>query len=89
MPASTSSDLHYHIRVDVVDAHPVRIDEMVDTLGRALGKPVRKRFIPTPPGEMILTHADITKASQVLGYSPKVNFEEGIRRFAEWLKTRG
>ena len=74
---------------NIGNSHPVRVDEMVDTLGRALGKPARKKFIPTPAGEMILTHADLTKATQVLGYSPKVRFEEGIRRFAEWLKSRG
>ena len=74
---------------NIGNSHPVSINEMVDTLGLALGKPVRKKFIPTPPGEMTLTHADITKASQILGYSPQVNFEEGIRRFAQWLKTRG
>ena len=62
---------------------------MVDILGHALGKPVRRKFIPTPAGEMLLTHADLTKASQFLGYSPKVSFEDGIRRFAEWLKSRG
>src|SRR5208282_819823 len=65
---------------NIGNSHPVCIDEMVDTLGRALGKPVRRKFIPTPAGEMLLTHADLTKASQVLGYSPKVSFEEGIRR---------
>ena len=37
---------------------------------------------------MILTHADLTKAHQALGYSPKVSFEEGIGRFAEWLRSR-
>src|SRR5271157_1517953 len=30
------------------NSNPVRIDEMVNTLGRALGKPVRRKFIPTP-----------------------------------------
>jgi UDP-glucuronate 4-epimerase len=74
---------------NIGNSHPVRVDEMVDTLGRALGKPALKKFIPTPAGEMILTHADLTKATQFLGYSPKVRFEEGIRRFAEWLKSRG
>ena len=74
---------------NIGNSHPVRIDEMVDTLGHALGQPVRKKFIPTPAGEMIVTHADLTKASQILGYSPKVSFGEGIRRFAEWLKSRG
>jgi UDP-glucuronate 4-epimerase len=70
------------------NSHPVRIDGMVDALGRALEKPVRRKFIPTPAGEMLLTHADLTKARQALGYSPKVSFEEGIRRFADWLKSR-
>jgi UDP-glucuronate 4-epimerase len=60
---------------------------MVDALGRALGKTVRRKFQPTPAGEMLLTHADLTKARMSLGYSPKVNFEEGIRRFVNWLKS--
>lgn len=70
------------------NSHPVRVDYMVDTLARALGKPVQRKFLPAPPGEMVLTHADLTKARQVLGYSPKVSFEDGILRFADWLRTR-
>jgi len=73
---------------NIGNSHPVRIDKMVDTLASALHKPVRRKFIPTPAGEMLLTHADLTKAHQVLGYSPQVSFEEGIRRFAEWMKSR-
>jgi UDP-glucuronate 4-epimerase len=71
---------------NIGNSHPVRIDEMVDTLGRALGKPVRRQFVPTPPGEMVLTHADLSKSSRLLGYSPKVTFEAGIAKFAEWLR---
>ena len=73
---------------NVGNCHPVRIDTMVKTLGQALEMPVRCKFIPTPAGEMLLTHADLTKTRQVLGYAPKVSFEEGIRRFAIWLKSR-
>lgn len=74
---------------NIGNSHPVRVDEMVNTLGRALGKTVRMKFVPTPAGEMVLTHADLAKANRILGYSPKVNFQEGIRRFAEWLNSRG
>ena len=73
---------------NIGNSHPVRIDEMVDTLARALGKPARKKYVPTPPGEMTLTHADLGQARRDLGYSPQVSFEDGIRRFAEWLKSR-
>jgi UDP-glucuronate 4-epimerase len=70
------------------NSHPVRIDYMVDALADALGKPVLKKFVPTPAGEMILTHADLAKSRQILGYSPTVSFQDGIRRFADWLKFR-
>ncbi|MFZ0964934.1 MAG: SDR family NAD(P)-dependent oxidoreductase [Terriglobia bacterium] len=70
------------------NSHPVRIDAMVDALAQALGKRARRKYIPTPAGEMRLTHADLTRAREALGYSPKVGFDEGIRRFAEWLKAR-
>jgi UDP-glucuronate 4-epimerase len=69
------------------NSHPVRVDYMVDTLAQALGKPARRKFLPAPAGEMTLTHADLTKAHQILGYAPKVSFEEGIQRFADWLRT--
>ena len=52
------------------------------------GKAGPLQVIPTPAGEMLLTHADLTKARRVLGYSPKVSFEDGIHRFAAWLKSR-
>ena len=70
------------------NAHPMPIDYMVNTLAHALQEPVRKKFVPTPAAEMLLTHADLTKSRQLLGYSPKVTFEEGIRRFVEWLNSR-
>jgi len=70
------------------NAKPVRVDVMVDTLARALGKPPSKKFVPAPAGEMALTHADLGKSRALLGYSPKVSFEEGMRRFAEWFRLR-
>jgi UDP-glucuronate 4-epimerase len=69
-------------------SRPIRLDYMVEILAQALGKPAHRKFLPTPPGEMLLTHADLTKARQVLGYAPKISFEDGIRRFARWLQER-
>jgi len=73
---------------NIGNSHPLSINEMVQALGQALGTPIRRKFLPTPAGEMPLTHADLTKATQALGYSPKVNFQDGICRFADWLKAR-
>jgi UDP-glucuronate 4-epimerase len=70
------------------NSHPVRLDYMVATLAQALGKTARRKFLPVPAGEMPLTHADLAKARRILGYSPQVSFEEGIQRFAQWLKAQ-
>ena len=34
--------------------------------------------------EAFKTHADITKAKNLLGYDPKVCFDEGIEKFLDW-----
>jgi UDP-glucuronate 4-epimerase len=72
---------------NIGNSHPVRIESMVDILAQSLGKPVKRRYMPIPPGEMTLTHADLTKSRRDLGYSPHVSFEDGIRRFADWMKS--
>jgi dTDP-L-rhamnose 4-epimerase len=39
-------------------------------------------------GDIRHNYADITLANKVLGYIPKVNFIEGLRRFCEWVNTQ-
>ena len=39
--------------------------------------------IPERPGEPDSTHADITKIQRLLGWEPKVSFEEGVGRMLE------
>ena len=39
-------------------------------------------------GDIRHNYADITKISTVLGYQPKVFFEEGIERFSKWVDTQ-
>lgn len=39
-------------------------------------------------GDIRHNYADITLAKEILGYSPKVNFEEGLKRFCDWVNTQ-
>lgn len=43
---------------------------------------------PDRIGDVAHTHADISKARDILGYEPSVNFTEGMRRTIEWQKSR-
>jgi UDP-glucuronate 4-epimerase len=55
----------------------------------ALGKKAEIERLPDQPGDVPQTYADISKARRVLGYEPKVPFEEGLRAFVEWLRDGG
>jgi UDP-glucuronate 4-epimerase len=42
--------------------------------------------MPLQKGDVLKTSADISKAKNYLGYTPKVDLEEGVRSFVEWYK---
>ncbi|MFA5145180.1 MAG: SDR family oxidoreductase [Candidatus Omnitrophota bacterium] len=59
--------------------------ELVDLLNRILEKDSKPVFLPLRPGDVFRTCADISSIRKVLGYKPKVGFEEGLRRTAAWF----
>jgi len=42
--------------------------------------------LPPAPGDVPLTHADISRARQLLGFDPKTPVAEGMERFVAWYK---
>jgi UDP-glucuronate 4-epimerase len=66
--------------------NPVENTQFVATLETLLGKKAIVNDVPVPDSEPLITYADISKASRLLGYEPKVMVEEGLRRFVDWLR---
>ena len=62
---------------NLASGRPQTINYLADLLSS------RSVNIPKRPGEPDITHADITKAKRMIGYSPKVSFEEGVARVLE------
>ncbi|MFM7468729.1 MAG: GDP-mannose 4,6-dehydratase [Vampirovibrionales bacterium] len=63
---------------------PVSLKEMIQTIEHATQKRALINVLPMQEGDVRLTAADITKAQRLVGYSPKVSFQEGIARFVAW-----
>ncbi len=57
-----------------------------EKLAKFLGKPLRVRHLPLQPGDVMESLADLAKARQVLGYAPRVGFDEGLERFVDWFQ---
>lgn len=63
------------------------LKDFISLVETCVGKAAVIEVLPCQQGDVDRTCADISKAKQLLGYSPSVPFEEGIRRTAEWYRT--
>lgn len=81
---AADSELGYAI-LNFGAGRKVSVLEMVKQLESALGTTAVIDWQPPMTGDVSRTWADISAAKQAIGYDPQVDFEEGIRRFVEWL----
>ncbi len=69
------------------NSSPISLKEMINIIGKAVGVDPKVNQLPMQPGDVERTYADITKAKNMIGYEPKVSFEEGIENFVNWYKN--
>ena len=70
-------------------AETTRLGDLVSWIGEELEVEPLIEHLPDQPGDVPITFADVSKASAVLGYAPKVPIREGLRRFVEWYRHEG
>jgi UDP-glucuronate 4-epimerase len=75
--------------VNLGGGRTVALSDLVESIGRALGRRAREEVRPPAPGDVPVTCADGTKARALLGFEPRVPLEEGLGRFVEWLRGPG
>lgn len=66
---------------------PVPLMEMIACMEENLGVILEKNFLPKQAGDVLTTHADISRIRNMCGYVPRTRLEEGISRFAEWYRS--
>jgi UDP-glucose 4-epimerase len=64
---------------------PHNVTELIDTIGNLLGKDVEKIYADPRPGDIRDSFADVTAAREILGWEPRIGFEEGLRLTADAL----
>ena len=63
----------------------VNLNEMIATIEEEIGIMAIKEKLSMQAGDVLKTNADITKARTIMQYSPKTNFQNGIKKFVEWF----
>ena len=55
------------------------VNALADTVGRLLGLPVARAYAAPRPGDVEQSWADISCARRLIGFEPRIGFEEGLR----------
>ncbi|MBN1924690.1 MAG: GDP-mannose 4,6-dehydratase [Prolixibacteraceae bacterium] len=71
--------------VNLGNNQPVLLRDMIAAIYEATGEKPNIKQLPMQPGDVDITYADISKAQKLLGYQPKFDFKEGVKRFVEWF----
>jgi UDP-glucose 4-epimerase len=64
---------------------PVTVNELAETIGRLLDKPVERLYLPPRPGDLRDSWANVDEGRRVLGFEPGTDLKEGLRRTAAFL----
>ncbi len=67
------------------NSQTVRLDDLIDAIGRAIGRQPVIQDLSEQPGDVPRTFADINRARAELGYAPKTPIDLGLQKFASWF----
>ena len=76
-----------HMIFNIGSDNPISLIDFIEKLEDNLGNRSIKNLLPIQPGDVEKTWANIQNINSWINYRPKVSFEEGIRRFANWYKS--
>jgi len=78
----------YQDPVNVGNPHELTIMEFAQAVQRLVGSEVPIVQRPLPEDDPRVRRPDISRAKEVLGWEPKVPFDEGMRRTIAWFRER-
>jgi nucleoside-diphosphate-sugar epimerase len=67
----------------------ISLNTLFETMRRLVGADVRPVYAEARAGDVRDSQADISKAKMILGYQPRVPFEEGLQKTVDWYRTAG
>lgn len=85
-PDPATSSAPYRI-YNIGNSQPVKLMDYIKAIEAAAGKEAKKEFLPMQPGDVYQTFADSSAISEITGFKPDTNLEEGITKTVEWFKS--
>ena len=74
---------------NIATGRRVDLNETFRALKKIIGYTGNVNYAPERPGDVKHSLADLSQAEKHLGYKPRVDFEEGLRRTIAWYRDQG
>lgn len=85
--AASDSDRPGFRAYNLGSSSPVRLTELVDALAAASGVTPTVEHAPVPPGDVVATYAETSRAERELGWKPNVPLSEGLKGVFSWVRA--
>jgi dTDP-glucose 4,6-dehydratase len=82
------SQSDFHEPVNIGNPREMTIKQFGEEILRLTGSPSKIEYRPLPVDDPKVRQPDISRARSILGWEPRVDFEEGIQRTIEYFKPR-
>ena len=80
-----------HLPVNIGNPGEFTMNELAQEVGKIIGKDIKIKYLPLPQDDPKQRKPDITRAQNLLGWSPTIPLAEGLKKtvkyFAETIKT--
>ncbi len=80
------SDIQWDI-INLGSDNPIMLNQLIAAIEEVLDKRGTIDQLPPQSGDMRQTHADISKAEQLLNWQPQIPLHEGLREFVQWWQS--
>jgi dTDP-glucose 4,6-dehydratase len=74
--------------VNIGNPHEMTVLAFAEAVQRFVGSRCPIEHRPLPEDDPKIRRPDITRAKEILGWEPKIGFEEGMRRTIAWFRER-
>jgi len=68
------------------ESQTITVADLIERIGEVLGKVPKIERLPTQPGDVEVTYADIRRAREELGYAPTTDVVQGLEKFVAWYR---
>lgn len=84
-PNPASSRAPYRI-YNIGNNNPVELLRFIEIIEQEVGKKAIRNYLPLQPGDVEKTYADVTSLSEITGFKPGTQIEDGIASFVRWYR---